>query len=319
MCNWDLNIGAVDGDCTHEFLRVLLQSLKTFAFGAEDVENALALEAATVHDATFLRLKVKSARVAVQSGSSLLLFKSDEVKLGFNDLADMLFSEKVSLHIPNVSISCLDVDNSRRGGHARFDAVETHAYLETSCQLNVFNTRKHLSRKRMYQQRHIHEHDQPTKRAQFLLWNHFESPTSSLFEGEQGMPSIPIPSVPQPLQHYDRLPSGSSFDSQSRVTGASSRRTASTAKKSSFLSSSFRSSRSNHSGDSSSSFHSALTNQDKDQTYKNLAYSGYNLSTPSRELITAKDAPELKRYASSGVIFSSKLVRPSFSMDGIEV
>lgn len=203
VCDWNLKVGSVTGECTTEFLKSLVTAMKAFVFGVEDVENALPSAVThTIHDATFLKLSLESLRVLLRMDSRLFLAKAGQVKVDFNDLVGDLFSEKVSLSIPGLSLACLDGERlSDYGERGQPVTAPTDGYIAADITVSVFNSANGMRQKRVLQQRHIKEHDFRTGRTQFLLQQRRGS-EDTVFTNEYQTdepPSMALPTLPRPL------------------------------------------------------------------------------------------------------------------------
>ena len=163
VCNWDLSVGAVAGECSLDFLQTFIFGVKAFAFSVRDVENALPLSVESiVHDVTFVRLAVVDIRLWLHTdGSSVFRLATNEVSFVLNDLADNVHSERISLKIPGLNISVMD--------HQSQGAWRTRGYLETELSVTMLNRKHHATNARLLQQKHIRDSDHRTGRAAFLL------------------------------------------------------------------------------------------------------------------------------------------------------
>ncbi len=69
LCNWDINVGAITGERTVDFLTALKTGGSAFGFTFDDDENALVTFSSVIfYDVTFLRAFVESVcRLAARS------------------------------------------------------------------------------------------------------------------------------------------------------------------------------------------------------------------------------------------------------------
>ncbi|PWW75090.1 hypothetical protein C7212DRAFT_297830 [Tuber magnatum] len=202
ICNWDINVGSVVGECTTEFLHTTVSALKAFIFAFEDIENALPVppgHIVVIHDVTFVRLNVRAMQIWLHLDNSQLAFRitSGEIAFVLNDLADEKHSERISLSLPDLSMACIDVRQDT--GEA-----ETRGYLDTSLKMTIFERKKEFSKHRSSQMKHVRESDYRTGRANFLLRDDFEgigSRGSSLYneDMDQTEPTLPLPGLPTPI------------------------------------------------------------------------------------------------------------------------
>lgn len=163
VCNWDLSVGSVAGECSLAFLQTLIFGVKAFAFSVRDVENALPLSVESIiHDVTFVRLAVADVRLWLHTdGPTVFRLATDGVSFVLNDLADNIHSERISLRIPGLNVSVMDLQSQ--------GAWRTRAYLETELSVTMLNRKHHATNARLLQQKHIRDSDHRTGRAAFLL------------------------------------------------------------------------------------------------------------------------------------------------------
>jgi len=207
VCNWDLSFGNLTGECNVEFLRTLLFGLRACDFSLDDVENALPPTVLEVlHDVTFLRVIVKSVRIWLRVPPSAFLLSTDEIKFTLNDWANELFSDRISVSVPGLTLACADEESAhrQRGKQSSHSLAElakskTQAYVSTNLSVTVFGRKVGATEKRDHQQKHVQVHDFGTNRAAFLLQH--STGQHSTTEGQETTTSSPIsaPSMPPPL------------------------------------------------------------------------------------------------------------------------
>lgn len=202
ICNWDIGVGAIVGECTAGFFRASISALKSFVFAFEDVENALPVplgHIAVVHDVTFVRINIKSMQVWLHMDGGPLAFRvtSGQVVFVLNDLVDERHSERISLSVPDLTMACVDVKQDT-------GESETRGYMGTSLRMTIFGRKESFSKHRSSQMKHIRESDFRTGRAKFLIRNSFEgigaregSPYRE--DTEQEEPTLPLPGLPTPI------------------------------------------------------------------------------------------------------------------------
>ena len=207
VCNWDLSFGNLTGECNVEFLRTLLFGLRVCDFSLDDVENALpptVLE--MLHDITFLRVIVKSVRIWLRVSPSAFLLSTNKINLTLNDWANELFSDRISVSVPGLTLACIDEESAQRQRGKQFShsltelaKSKTHAYVSTDLLVTVFGHKSGAAEKRDHQQKHVQDHDFGTGRAAFLL----QHPTRqhSITGNQKTATSSPMsaPSMPPPL------------------------------------------------------------------------------------------------------------------------
>lgn len=205
VCNWDITLGTITGECTPEFLPTSICALQAFVFSFEDKENALPVphsDALIIHDVTFVKVSVKAIKLWLRvDGPSAIRITSGEILFILNDLADEKHSERISLSMPDMTIACVDVDF---GSRELVQTMETSGYLGTSLKMTVFGRKKDFSKHRRLQMKHVRESDFRTGRARFLIREDFEaggSRVSSMYNEnlDPDPPSLPLPGLPEPL------------------------------------------------------------------------------------------------------------------------
>ncbi|KZF23452.1 fermentation associated protein [Xylona heveae TC161] len=203
VCNWDIAVGALTGECSPRFLKRLASSLESFAFSFHDDENALpANHLSVLHDVTFLRARMQPIKIWFLADDTAFLISTDTISLDFNDWAGYLFSERLQLLIPSFTMACVDIGSASR--HRAKDNLPglTHAFFQTSLTLAMANRNLEFSTTKKKQQRHIEYHDQRTGRAAFLLSPFNLNGKASKKTAKQGSinpPAIPVPLMPDPV------------------------------------------------------------------------------------------------------------------------
>jgi len=188
VCNWDLSIGDVAGECSLEFLQTAIFAMGSFGFSFQDVENALPLVSVPIiHDVTFVRLRVGSLRLWLRMERPLAFrVAAEEVSFVLNDLADKVHSERITLRIPGLSIVCMDVE--------RKDTWGTKGCLETEVSVTVLGRKKGASEARRLQQEHVRISDRRTGRAAFMVDQEDEgSILSDPKPASMALPGLPLP------------------------------------------------------------------------------------------------------------------------------
>lgn len=172
VCNWDFAVGAITGECNTDFFSGLSAGARAFAFSFDDDENALpSISEVPLYDVTFLRASVDSIRLWLRMDSSAFLLSTGRIKVGFNDWAGTHYSIKLKLQIPDLRLSCVDVESALRHRQRAVHPVETHAVIQTSLSLGMIQRKFKFADVRQLQQEHIKRQDQRTHRADFLLHN----------------------------------------------------------------------------------------------------------------------------------------------------
>ena len=231
VCNWDFNVGSVTGECSVDFLRLLLLALRCFALSFGDGENALPpLHPPLINDVTFLSVSLRPVSVWIRFEQKALLFSTSEIRFDYNDWATSHFSERFRVVLPNISVSMVDTgkhSGDRRSTHL---LATTYAYLETAVLLRMVKRQLEPRANRLLQQNHISIHDSRTRRTKWLMQDvNGLNPTSiPSRQTRVRPPAMPFPPMPEPISNDN----GASADSAS-VSTSSTQTT--TSRKSSFL------------------------------------------------------------------------------------
>ena len=212
LCNWDLNIGAVTGECSAEFMSTLVQGGRAFGFSFDDDENAL-LPPTIVYDVTFLRVYVDSVHIWLHVEDSAFLFSTEAVTIHYNDWARTHYSRRADISIPHVELSCIQSEGVEKHNSGLQPLVETDLSLRTNLQFALVGRKYDFANVRQLQQELVRRHDQRTHRTDFLiipgLLDDFQP---DFVEGiAQSVPGVPQPVVSS--THGDDKTSTSSINS----------------------------------------------------------------------------------------------------------
>ncbi|KAK8090937.1 hypothetical protein PG994_000442 [Apiospora phragmitis] len=204
LCNWDLSLGTITGECTTDFLGILVNAGKAFGFSLDDDENALIpYSSIVVYDVTFLRLSVQSIQLWLHVEEAAFMFSTDSIDVNFNDWARTHYSKRADIKIPSLEIACVNSESAARHKSRLYSRVETDALVRTSIQLSIIGRKHAFSEERKLQQELIRREDQRTHRTEFLV-------LSGLLDPEISDPVDPaaqsVPTVPQPMTPVDPSP-----------------------------------------------------------------------------------------------------------------
>ncbi|OQN96471.1 hypothetical protein B0A48_17527 [Cryoendolithus antarcticus] len=210
MATWYVDVGAILGECCESFVHDAALAAKAFTFAFSDRENALPLEAPImVFDATFLQLKTDIIRVGLHVGANAIIASTDPVIVKFNDSADEVFSQRVTVEVPNLTLACVDASTlARHRAHSNYkEPARTYAFFQTSVLLHVVGRKLHFSAETAKQKSYMREQDCRTHRVPFL--SHSGSAAAG---GSCGMPLgantdpayMPYPFYPAPLRNPDQ-------------------------------------------------------------------------------------------------------------------
>ena len=229
MCNWDLSVGTITGECTTEFLTTLARGGNAFGFSFDDDENALISAASIVlYDVTFLRVYVQSVDVWLHVEEAAFLLSTGSINVDFNDWARSHYSRRANIKIPNIKVSCINAERAARHKIRSNHPIETDALLETSISLAIIGRKHDFSNQKRRQQEFIRREDQRTHRTPFLL---LSDPPEDFVPDIVDPPAQSVPPMPVPTK-ADEVES----DRMTMYSGATSKRSRSLRHKSSFLS-----------------------------------------------------------------------------------
>ena len=201
VCNWDLDVGKIMGECSSVFLRTLAFAGAAFAFTLDDNENTISIASANVvHDITFLRANIESVNLWFLIEDAALTLQTGRIHVSFNDWAGAYFSERVHAIIPNIVVAAIDQRDAVRHRGDRNGPVKSFACFETSVDLKLVERKADFAKGRALQQHHVRLHDQRSHRADWLL--HHLDRTDYIRERDRykgGPPLMPVPHMPQPV------------------------------------------------------------------------------------------------------------------------
>ncbi|KAI0599407.1 hypothetical protein F4775DRAFT_124962 [Biscogniauxia sp. FL1348] len=228
LCNWDLNIGAITGECSTDFLTALIRGGKAFGFSLDDDENALIPSSSIVmYDVTFLRLHVESVQLWLHVDEAAFLCSTGSVDIQYNDWARTHYSKRADIKIPKLEIACVNSESVARHQSRIHSQVETDVFLRTSVHFVLIGQKYDFAQERKLQQELVRRHDQRTHRTDFLLLpGVLDDFTPDAVDAvAQSVPSVPQPAFLDPAA-----------DKKSILSRGSSRRPRGLRHKSSFLS-----------------------------------------------------------------------------------
>ncbi|KAI8960703.1 hypothetical protein F5Y11DRAFT_328859 [Daldinia sp. FL1419] len=229
LCNWDLKVGSVTGDCSTDFLTTLIRAGKAFGFTLDDDENALIpYSSIVVYDVTFLRVFVESVQVWVHVDEAAFLFSTAAIDVQFNDWARTHYSRRADIKVPDLEIACVNSESATRHRSRPRSRVDTDVFLRTNVHFALIGRKYDFAQERLLQQELIRRHDQRTHRTDFLLLPNL---LNDFVPDHVDNPAQSVPSVPQPAlsKHVT--------DKESISSLSPSNRSARLRRKNSFLSS----------------------------------------------------------------------------------
>ncbi|KAH8172899.1 elongation factor tu GTP binding domain-containing protein [Sarocladium implicatum] len=314
LCNWDVAVGAIQGECTAEFVHALAKGGSAFGFMFDDVENALVPYSSLVFDdVTFATVDVQSVKLWLHVEEGAFLLTTDSITVTSNDWARSHYSKRAEIGIPNLQLSCMNTETALRHKTRHQQAIDTEAFLRTDINVSMIGRKFHFSEARSLQQELVRREDQRTHRTKFLMIPDY---LGEFVPEAVDAPAQCYPPPPHPAIEADVL------DEASSSSGTSSRRSRRLARQSSFLS--FKSSSTSYS------------RRSLDQRRKNgsLLSESFNTAANATDTlrleVSQRDAsPSTDRHsayysihgehapAHSSVAFSSQYFAPHFHLESI--
>ncbi|KAK0629806.1 hypothetical protein B0T17DRAFT_526586 [Bombardia bombarda] len=203
LCNWDLSVGAVTGECTVEFLTTLIRGQSAFGFSFDDDENALISPASIVmYDVTFFRTSVQSVCLWLHIEEAAFLFSTGPITADYNDWARSHYSKRTDIKIPNIKLSCINAESATRHKSRPHHPVETDALVETSLCVSIIGRKFNFSTERKLQQELVHREDQRTRRTPFLMLTGFANDIvpEPVDPPAQSVPPVPLPTTAKDIE-----------------------------------------------------------------------------------------------------------------------
>ena len=198
ICNWDIEVGKIVGECTSSFLQSLVFSIKSFGFTLDDEENALPVANPTVvNDITFLRARVEFVQLWLLTEETGLLLDTEQIEVSFNDLAGSKFSKQVYASIPGIILAAVNRKSAARQHESPSRLPLTLACFQTSVDVHTMDRKVDFIKHRARQQHHVRYHDRRTHRADQFL-HHVSNETGSMKQADWAdrPPAMPAPSMP---------------------------------------------------------------------------------------------------------------------------
>lgn len=217
VCNWDLDVGRIVGECTLEFMSAVANAGRVITFQFRDTENALPnVKPTMIHDVTFLRLGLDSMRLWMHVQNSAVLLETHQIDLDFNDWAKQTFSEIAHAKAPHILLSLVDAVSAVRQRSKSKTPVLTHGVLRTSVDFRMAGSKANFKRERELQQDHIELHDSRTRRTPWLRFPKGSGISTSRQEPHlrPRPPAMAVPPIPEPLQSYSHDTNSSTFSQE---------------------------------------------------------------------------------------------------------
>lgn len=206
LCNWDFDIGEIGGECSTEFVRILVTAILAFVYTMDDDENALPKgEVEVIPDITFLRMRAAGLRTWIITADSAFLLTVAATTVELNDWTNDHFSKYVKVSAPLIMVAAVDSATAYRHRDSPTRNVPTYACITTSLRLCVLDRKSDFSHNRNLQQQHVQFHDLRTQRTQWALdhcRNLLEGDRSTAWARES--PAMPVPIMPIPVNDTAR-------------------------------------------------------------------------------------------------------------------
>ncbi|KAI7057540.1 hypothetical protein KC352_g44175, partial [Hortaea werneckii] len=101
---WDIDVGAITGECTSAFAHDLALALRTFAFAFQDGENALPVVSPNLYnDVTFVQVRTDIIKTWLHVGKDALLFSAEPISVDTSDWAGQSFSQRITVLAPLIT------------------------------------------------------------------------------------------------------------------------------------------------------------------------------------------------------------------------
>nr|POE75116.1 protein csf1 [Quercus suber] len=208
-CEWDVNVGSITGECSSDFLHDATLAGQAFVFTFPDGENVLPVINPNIfYDITFAQVRTDILRIWLHIGEDALLVSAAPVSIESNDWSRGLFSQRISVLAPLITLACVDARRASRphiAGSSK-TLVHTHAFLQTGVTLSITGRKANFAEQRAKQQFSLRQNDLRTDRAPFLQHRpgyvkEFNSETNQEFVP----PALQLPRLPLPIERY-KLP-----------------------------------------------------------------------------------------------------------------
>ena len=225
VCNWDFDVGRIEGDCSIHFMHNLAQALSCFGLTFSDAENAVPpLNPPVIHDVTFLRAKIQPVAVGVRIEQAALLLQTREISIKFNDWAGSWFSNHVSVQVPDLNVALVNSAGAAFVEAADSGHAKTYAYLNTTVDLHSVSNKSDFEEDQQCQQNHIAVHDARTQRTPWLILStsHLHPHQVSPAPVKTRPPAMCFPNMPAPISAKDTLATGSTSLSLATTISAQS-------------------------------------------------------------------------------------------------
>ncbi|KAI5964047.1 CSF1 [Candida pseudojiufengensis] len=185
-CKWDFYGGDWIIDSQPYFVKALNSGISNFGIGFSDPENALDEAFPPAFDAANFSFRCPKILIRLRTDSGWIELKLLDVVLGYNDLSNMRYSNKLSVSIPEIQVNVFNTEK------------ENLANLKTSLVFSNICQKVDMVGRRDTQQLHVRDNDAPFHRCPFIL---FEEYRDEFYDENKGsfLTSFTLPDVAIPL------------------------------------------------------------------------------------------------------------------------
>ncbi|KAK5138457.1 hypothetical protein LTR08_000043 [Meristemomyces frigidus] len=206
--SWDIDVGAVTGECSGAFVHDLALAARAFIFAFQDGENALPVfSPLIISDISFVQVRTDIVRLWLHVGKDALLVAAQPISVDTSDWAGDRFSQRINVLAPEITVACVDGRSASRHRVKRDKRtpVRTFAFLQTGACVDVVMRKAHFEEERQAQQAHVRECDRRTGRAPFLQRRGKDALPGDYTEDVVQPAAMPVPRFPFPLDSDGRI------------------------------------------------------------------------------------------------------------------
>ena len=206
VCNWDFEVGLINGECSIDFLRCLTMSVRCFALSFEDAENALPpLSPPALYDLTLLRARTRPIRLGLRVEQAVFLLNLGMINVKYNDWAGATYSDRLQIILPDLALTVADVHGASMTQTVPQAFTKTHAYVRTMVGVTRVKRRLDFHGNRQLQQEHIALHDSRSHRTPWFILDEGKvaGVGASIRPIKSRPPAMPFPGMPDPISVLD--------------------------------------------------------------------------------------------------------------------
>lgn len=206
VCNWDFEVGSINGECSIDFLRCLTMSVRCFASSFEDAENALPpLSPPALYDLTLLRARTRPIRLGLRVEQAVFLLNLGMINVKYNDWAGAIYSDRLQILLPELALTVADVHGASMTHNVPQAFTKTHAYVRAMIAVTRVQRRLDFHGNRQLQQEHIALHDSRSHRTPWFILDEGKvaGVGASIRPFKSRPPAMPFPRMPDPISVLD--------------------------------------------------------------------------------------------------------------------